>query len=61
MVLNGIVWAARLEVPAAGVPSKTPTLDELRANQDFEVPKNFDFQRIEQLLGEWKGEGAPSR
>ena len=29
VVLNGIVWTAGLEVPAGGVPSKTPTYEEL--------------------------------
>jgi type 1 glutamine amidotransferase len=31
-MLNAIVWIAKLEVPADGVPSKTPTQEELEAN-----------------------------
>lgn len=54
VVLNGIVWTAGLEVPAGGVPSKTPTLDELLANQDKPQPKDFDRAKIEKLIKEWK-------
>jgi type 1 glutamine amidotransferase len=32
VMLNAIVWIARLEVPADGVSSKTPTQEELEAN-----------------------------
>jgi len=41
VVLNGIAWVAGLEVPPDGVPSKTPTFEELEANQDYPQPKNF--------------------
>ena len=54
VVLNGIVWTAGLEVPAGGVPSKTPTIDELLVNQDEPQPKNFDRAKIEKLIEEWK-------
>jgi type 1 glutamine amidotransferase len=33
-VLNGIVWVARGQVPEGGVGGKTPTAEELEANQD---------------------------
>jgi hypothetical protein len=52
-VLNGIVWIAGLEVPEGGVPSKTPTLKELEANQDYPQPANFDRQRIQQMIDGW--------
>ena len=29
MVLNSIVWLAKVEVPQTGVPSTTPTKEEL--------------------------------
>ncbi len=38
IVLNAIVWTAGLEVPDNGVPSKTPTKEELEANQDYPKP-----------------------
>ena len=34
VVLNAIVWMAGVKVPEAGVPSKTPTEEELKANLD---------------------------
>ena len=34
LVLNAICWTANLEVPESGVPSETPTREELDSNQD---------------------------
>ena len=34
VVLNAIVWMAGVKVPEAGVPSNTPTEEELKANLD---------------------------
>jgi len=34
VVLNAITWIAGVEVPVGGVPSPTPTAEELEANQD---------------------------
>ncbi|MEO6477237.1 ThuA domain-containing protein [Luteolibacter sp.] len=34
LVLNAIVWISGLEVPKTGVPSKTPTDEEMTANLD---------------------------
>jgi type 1 glutamine amidotransferase len=34
VVLNAIAWIARIDVPATGVSSKTPTDEEMRANLD---------------------------
>ncbi len=33
LILNAIVWLAKVDVPAEGVPSKTPTPEEMDANQ----------------------------
>ena len=33
LVLNAMLWIAKVEVPAEGVPSKTPTPEEMDANQ----------------------------
>ena len=40
LVLNAIVWAAQLEVPKGGVQSRTPTNEEMEANQDEPKPAN---------------------
>ncbi len=38
LVLNAICWTANIDIPENGVPSKTPTRDELDANQDERKP-----------------------
>jgi hypothetical protein len=34
LVLNSLVWLAKMEVPSDGVPSATPTAEELKQNLD---------------------------
>ena len=34
LVLNSLVWLAKMEVPPDGVPSATPTAEELKQNLD---------------------------
>jgi type 1 glutamine amidotransferase len=51
-VLNAIVWIARGDVPAHGVESSRPTMDELMANQDEKVPANFDKAKVEKQIEE---------
>ena len=53
LILNAIVWTARAAVPPKGVPSKSPTLEELQANQDEPLPDKFDRDAIRQRLREW--------
>ncbi len=53
VVLNAIAWVAGLEVPEGGVPSKTPTFEELLENQDFPRPEKFDEAKVRKLLAEW--------
>jgi len=52
-VLNGIVWIAKIEVPEGGVPSKTPTIDQLKENQDYAARPNYDFDRIQKMIDQW--------
>ncbi len=54
VVLNGIVWTAGVEIPDGGVPSKTPTFDELLENQDYPAPKNFTPERARKLIEPWR-------
>ena len=49
-VLNGIVWTAGLDVPDGGVPSKTPTLEELKENQDYPPRGKFTQEQAERML-----------
>src|SRR4030065_964920 len=47
LVLNGIAWTAGLEIPAQGVPSKTPSFAEREENPDYPQPADFDRQHWE--------------
>ncbi len=52
-MLNAIVWTAHGKVPEGGVPSKDLTVKDLMANQDYEVPGDFNPARIQAMLDEW--------
>ena len=54
VVLNGIVWTAGLEVPAGGVPSKTPTFEELLQNLDKKPQGNFNADEVKKMLEGFK-------
>lgn len=53
LMLNAIAWTAHVEVPENGVPSKTLTVKDLMANQDYNVPGNFNPERIQKMIDEW--------
>lgn len=53
LVLNAIVWVAGLDVPPGGVPSETPTVEQLEANQDFPKPKKYDRERLRKQIREF--------
>jgi hypothetical protein len=54
VVLNGIAWTAKLDIPPGGVPSKRPTLEELEANQDKPQPNGFDRDKIRNMIEQWR-------
>ena len=54
MVLNGIAWVAKLEIPLGGVSSTTPTLEDLEANQDKPQPAGFDREKVRKMIEGWK-------
>ena len=56
VVLNAIVWTAGLEVPEGGVPSKTPSYEELRQNQDKRPPRGFDAEEVKKMLEGFRGQ-----
>ena len=56
LVLNAIIWSAGIDVPEGGVPSRTPTLQELEANQDFQPPGDFDRDRVKAMLAGFRAE-----
>ena len=53
VVLNAICWCAHLPVPPEGVPSTTPSLEDLQANQDNQPGKRFDAARVQRMLREF--------
>ncbi|MFQ5733606.1 MAG: family 16 glycoside hydrolase [Planctomycetaceae bacterium] len=53
LMLNAIVWTAKVEVPKTGVPSKPLTVKELMANQDYKPRDRFNPLRIQRLLDDW--------
>jgi hypothetical protein len=59
LVLNALVWIAGLEVPPEGVPSKTPTIEELEANQG-PPPANWDRAALQRQVDAWNRRPAPA-
>ena len=64
LVLNAILWIAKIEVPQDGVQVATPTLEELQANLDPKPqPKakgkgkakpQFDRQKVIEMIEGWQ-------
>jgi len=50
LVLNAIAWSAGVDVPRDGVPSKTPTLEELQQNLDEPIPDNWNPEPVERMI-----------
>ena len=55
LMLNAIVWTAKLDVPRGGVKSKSLTVEDLEANQDYKKSRNYNPLRIKRLLEQWNG------
>ncbi len=53
VVLNGLVWVAGVEIPRDGVPSKTPSIEELEANQDYPKSNRWNVKRIQKMIEQW--------
>ncbi len=56
LVLNAIVWTARIEVPAGGVSSPPLTVEDLEENQDEKPPEDYNRARIQKMLEDWRAE-----
>jgi len=50
LMLNAICWIARVEVPAAGVPTVTPTVEEMEANLQGDRPRDWTADRTKQMI-----------
>jgi hypothetical protein len=53
LVLNAIVWCAKLDVPEEGVPAGKVTAEDLLTNHDEAVPQNFDKEGLQKRLDDW--------
>ncbi|MHC4541677.1 MAG: ThuA domain-containing protein, partial [Planctomycetota bacterium] len=53
IVLNALVWTAGVDVPATGIPSKTPSIEELEANQDYPKSNRWNPEKIRRLVEQW--------
>ena len=54
LVLNAIVWSAKVEVPADGVKLQSLNAEGLEANQDYPKPANWSSEKIQKQLEDWK-------
>lgn len=60
LVLNALVWLAGGDVPEGGVPSETPTLDELLGNLDGKPSPKFNREAIATMVDGWREASTPS-
>jgi hypothetical protein len=56
VVLNAIVWSAHGEVPQQGIGGAAVTLEDLKQNQDYPIPENYDFREAERRMGAAAGD-----
>jgi type 1 glutamine amidotransferase len=61
LMLNAIVWTAKLHVPAKGISSKPLSVEDLMANQDYEPKDNFNPARIQAMLDQWNGKQVSAK
>jgi len=55
LMLNAFVWLAGAGVPPDGVPSKTPTAEELAENQHAPRPKDWKPESVQKMIDRWNG------
>ncbi|MFH1718911.1 MAG: ThuA domain-containing protein, partial [Planctomycetota bacterium] len=53
LVLNSLVWTAGAQVPPEGVPSKTPSVEQLEANQDYPKSNSWNPEKIQKMIEQW--------
>ncbi len=52
LMLNAVCWIAKIEVPPDGVPTKTPTVEEMEANLEGSRPSDWTPDRTRQIIEE---------
>lgn len=50
LMLNALCWIAKVEVPRDGVPTATPTVEQMQANLRGSRPKEWTTARIRQTI-----------
>jgi hypothetical protein len=50
LMLNAICWIAKVDVPAGGVPTATPTAEEMEANLQGKRPGDWTIERTKQII-----------
>ena len=53
LLLNAFLWLAKAEVPPDGVPSPTPTAEELADNQHAPKPNDWKPEKVQQMIDKW--------
>ena len=57
LMLNALCWIAKVEVPPAGVPTTTPTVEQMEANLPSNRPKNWTPQRTQEIIDQMNAAG----
>jgi type 1 glutamine amidotransferase len=50
LLLNAVLWIAKVDVPPDGVDSPTPTAEEMEANLQGNRPKNWTPQQTQRII-----------
>lgn len=50
LMLNAVCWIARVEVPPAGVPTWTPTVEEMESGLEGERPQDWTAERTRGII-----------
>lgn len=50
LMLNAACWIARVEVPAKGVPTRTPTVEEMESGLEGDRPRDWTAERTRETI-----------
>lgn len=50
LMLNAVCWIARVEVPPDGVPTKTPTVEEMESGLEGARPRDWTAEKTRELI-----------
>ncbi len=50
LLLNAVCWIAKVEVPTDGVPTKTPTVEEMTTDLQGDRPADLTAERIQRVI-----------